>query len=105
MASDFHVPCFLMNSRGTPLWKAHEAPAFRKAWNVSGGVILRAADIAFRCFLATESVSGAKPCLRGIMNKGSLCSAGKAWIIFVRADMGQSGEDPKKGRGMVLNGF
>ena len=61
----------------------------------------RAIDTAFRCFLATESVSGAKPCLRGRMNKGSLGSAGKAWIIFVRAAMGQRGEVPRKGRGSV----
>ena len=27
MASDFQLPCFLMNSSGTPFWKAQDVPA------------------------------------------------------------------------------
>ena len=78
MASDFQVPCFLINSRGIPLWNAQEAPALRKAWNVKGGAIFRASDRALRCFLATESVRGTRPRLRGKRTSGSLVSAGKA---------------------------
>ena len=32
--SERQVPCFIMCSNGTPLWKAQEAPALRKSWNV-----------------------------------------------------------------------
>ena len=101
MASDFQVPCFLINSKGTPLWKAQEAPALRKAWNVSGGVKAKASDMVFRCFLATESVRGVGPLLRGKMNNGSLGEAGMAWIMAARADMGHRWEEPRKGRGRV----
>ena len=61
----------------------------------------RATETVFKCFLATESVRVVGPFLRGKMNRGSLGSAGMAWIMAVRADMGQRSEEPRKGRGRV----
>ena len=71
IASDFHVPCFLMNHSGTPFWNAQEAPALLKAWNVKGGEILRICDTDFRCFRAMESVKGMWYVFLGNMKRGS----------------------------------
>ena len=48
--------------------------------------------MAFRCFLATESVSGTKSNLQGNRNNGSLGSAGKVGAIAVSAVIGHNGE-------------
>ena len=52
----------------------------------------RARNMAFRCFLATESVSGTKSNLQGNRNNGSLGSAGKVGAIAVSAVIGHNGE-------------
>ena len=59
----------------------------------------------FKCFLATESVSGAILELHGITNKESLLEAGNNWIILVIAVIGHKCESPKFGRGMVTGCF
>ena len=72
-----------------------------KSMECEGGVKAKASDMVLRCFLATESVRGVGPLLRGKMNNGSLGEAGMAWIMAARADMGHRWEEPKKGRGRV----
>ena len=76
IASDFHVPCFLINSSGTPFWKAQEAPAILKAWNVKGGEMLRTSDTDLRCFRAMESVKGMLYVFLDSIKRGSLSEAG-----------------------------
>ena len=75
IASDFHVPCFLINSSGTLFWIAQEAPALLKAWNVKGGEMLRILDTDLRCFRAMESVKGIWYVFLVNMNRGSLSDA------------------------------
>ena len=48
MASDFHVPCRIICSRGAPWLKALEAPPVLNAWNVNVGEMLRAIEELFR---------------------------------------------------------
>ena len=81
MASDLHVPCFMICSKGTPRLKAQEAPARLNAWKVRGGEILSAIEIFLRCLRATESVRGT--CFEGVgsMNNGSFGLATIIWVI------------------------
>ena len=105
MASDFHVPCFIICSRGTPWLNAQEAPALLKAWKVKEGESCRAKEAFLKCFLATESVSGMHLLFLHSMNNGSLFKAGIMWAICRMAAMGQRGDWPKLGRGIVTVDF
>ena len=105
MASDFQVPCLMMCSNGTPCLKAQEAPALLNAWNVKEGNNFKALDVFLRCLRACESVSGTRPLAVWIVNNGSLASAGISSIIRLIALIGQRGEVPRDGRGMVTVDF